>query len=96
MSTKITQADITEMVKHWLTTPPEGYLGSPYGADVKSLLQRPQGDQSAFRAFMQKMYKDLPVLSVLPEGSVTAYMKRDGTEQAKLVINVAGTLVESA
>ena len=95
-SPQITQADIGEMVKHWLSTPVDGYLGSPYGSDVKSLLQRPQGDQSAFREFMQKMFFDLPILSMLPEGAVTAYMRRDESDRMKLVIDVAGQLVESA
>lgn len=95
MYTKITQADIAEMVKHWLATPVEGYLGSPYGSDVRSLLQRPQNDASAFREFMQKMFKDLPVLSMLPDGAVRAYTSRDGSERMKLIVDVAGTLVES-
>lgn len=96
MSTaQITQADIAAMVKHWLATPVEGYLGSPYGSDVRSLLQRPQNDASAFREFMQKMFKDLPVLSMLPEGAVNVYVNRQGVERAKLVIDVAGTLVEA-
>lgn len=82
------------MVNHWLQTPPEGYLGSPYGADVKSLLQRPMGDQVALNDFMSKMRVDLPVLSYLPAGSVSAWMEPAGADKVVLHVNVAGTLIK--
>lgn len=81
------------MVRHWLGTPPNGYLGSPYGADVKALLQRPQDDQEALSEFLQKMRIDLPVLTVLPPGAVTAWMEPLGIDRLVLNIDVAGELI---
>jgi len=37
---QITPDDIVGMVRHWLSTPVEAYLGSGYGSDVRALLQR--------------------------------------------------------
>jgi hypothetical protein len=92
---QITPEDIAGMVRHWLETPPEGYLGSPYGADVKALLQRPQTDQVAINDFIAKMRNDLPVLGYLPAGSVNAWIAPDGADRAVLYIDVAGTLIKA-
>ncbi len=91
---QITAADIAEMVRHWVSTPVEGYLGSHYGADIKSLLQRPQGDTSVFSDFMQKMKTDLPILTVLPVGAINAYLVPEGNDRMTLQIDVAGTLIK--
>lgn len=61
----ITGKDIQEMVRHWLNTPVEGYLGSGYGQDAKALLQLPQAD-GAPEAFLEKMRQDIPALQALP------------------------------
>jgi hypothetical protein len=90
---QITPQDITAMVRHWLETPPEGYLGSPYGSDVKALLQRPQTDNVVMSEFTAKMRRDLPVLDYLPPGSVSAWMERNGVDKMVLHVDVAGTLI---
>lgn len=90
---QITPEDISAMVRHWLETPPEGYLGSPYGSNVKSLLQRPMSDQVAMNDFLNKMRTDLPVLGVLPAGAVSAWMEPVGADKVVLHIDVAGTLI---
>lgn len=90
---QITPEDISAMVRHWLGTPPEGYLGSPYGADAKALLQRPQNDTQALPQFIEKMYRDLPVLSVLPDGAVNVWTEAVGADRLALYIDVAGELI---
>jgi hypothetical protein len=92
---QITPEDITGMVRHWLETPPDGYLGSPYGADVKALLQRPQSDNVALSEFLAKMRRDLPVLDYLPAGAVSAWMERSGVDKMVLHVDVAGTLIKA-
>lgn len=90
---QITPDDIVGMVRHWLTTPVEGYLGSPYGSDVRALLQRPQGDSAALADFVAKMRRDLPVLSVLPEGAVSVSLVPRGVDGLELNVDVAGRLI---
>lgn len=81
------------MVRHWLETPPEGYLGSPYGSDVKSLLQRPQTDDQALSQFIEKMYVDLPILSILPAGAVRVWTESLGVDRVALRLDVVGELI---
>lgn len=79
--------DIARMVRHWLSTPVNGYLGSGYGSDPKSLLQLPNtsglGD-----AFIDKMMIDIPVLRQLPRGTVNVFFEQIANDQKRLLIQV--------
>jgi hypothetical protein len=81
------------MVSHWLSVPTHGYLGSGYGQDVKSLLQRPQADGSADE-FLEKLQNDIPVLQVLPPGSTNLYGVQTAPDRLDLIIEVAGRTFE--
>jgi len=84
--------EVSGMVEHWLTTPPNGYLGSSYGSDVKALLQLPNsaglGDQ-----FIDKMNADLPVISALPADATDVYFEQVDKETKRLIIRVVDSLV---
>ncbi len=65
---------IEQMIDHWLGTPPNGYLGSSYGADLPSLLQKPLSHVTIEAdKFLAKMKQDIPILNALPAGSVNIY-----------------------
>lgn len=85
--------EVSGMIEHWLTTPPNGYLGSSYGADAKALLQKPNsaglGDQ-----FIDKMINDVPVLAAMPSAALNVYFEQVDKESKRLIIQVADTLVE--
>jgi hypothetical protein len=87
-------ADMMGMVRHWLRTPPNGYLGSGYGADVMELLQRPMLDGTG-DALIQKMRQDIPLLDMLPSGSIYVWLQDvDGTiDQRELIIQIADQYV---
>lgn len=52
---------VKAMVVHWLATPPNGYFGSGYGADVRTMLLRDLSADSA-DALLKKLRRDLPLL----------------------------------
>lgn len=81
------------MVRHWLNTPVCGYLGSNYGQDIKALLQRAISDNGA-DALLAKLRADIPVIAAMPSGSVNLYSYPVGNDQIRIVIDVAGALVE--
>lgn len=83
----VTGDDLAEMVKHWLSTPPNGYLGSGYGCDPKSLLQLPNANGLA-DAFIDKMMEDIPLLQQLPRGSVNVYFEQINKDTKRLLIEV--------
>ena len=89
---EITGNDIQNMVTHWLKTPVYGYLGSDYGSDIKALLQNPHGAGLA-DAFIDKMRTDLPVLRLLPAGSINLYFRDHGPDKRELIVDVAGMSV---
>ncbi|WP_445157663.1 hypothetical protein [Halomonas sp. E14] len=87
--TTITGDDIQAMVRHWLETPVNGYLGSGYGADANRLLQRAQQDGRADR-FVRKLRRDVGVLEVLPSNAVELYGTPEGVDRLRLTLEVAG------
>jgi hypothetical protein len=85
----ITAQDIQRMITHWLNTPVNGYLGSDYGSDAKSLLQKALHSGVA-NAFIAKMKKDLPILSVIPEENVSLYSLPEPPDKIRIYIAIAG------
>lgn len=88
-STVINADDIQRMITHWLSTPPNGYLGSDYGSDAKSLLQKALHSGIA-DAFIEKMKKDLPILSVIPQENIALYSVPEPPDKLRLFIAIAG------
>lgn len=89
----ITENDIQSMVAHWLRTPVNGYLGSDYGQDIKSLLHLPQSDGSP-EAQLQKLRSDVPALQSIPEGSINLYSVNSAPDRLDLIIEVAGMAIQ--
>lgn len=90
---KITGTDVQKMVGHWLQTPTNGYLGSDYGQDAKSLLQRPQHAGEA-DAYLAKLREDVPALSVLPVSAVNLYGVHHDVDKLDIMLEVAGSAFE--
>ena len=88
--TQITGNKIHDMVRHWLNTPVNGYLGSRYGQDIKSLLQRPLDSDGEPDIFLHKLRTDVPVLDALPPGSTNLYGITTHPDKLELVLEVAG------
>lgn len=85
----ITAQDIQRMITHWLQTLPNGYLGSDYGSDAKSLLQKALHSGVA-DAFIEKMKKDLPILSVIPQENIGLYSIPELPDKLRLFIAIDG------
>ncbi|MDF0605371.1 hypothetical protein HZU77_006870 [Neisseriaceae bacterium TC5R-5] len=92
MKPPITALDMQDMVSHWLATPLNGYLGSDYGQDAKSLLQQPQSDGQA-DTFLAKLRRDVPILQALPAGAVNLYGVQHAPDRLDLIIEIAGQVV---
>jgi hypothetical protein len=66
-----------------------GYLGSEYGCDVNSLLQKALHSCVA-DAFIAKMKKYIPILSVIPQENISLYSTPDPPDKLRLFIAIAG------
>ncbi len=89
---KISKTDLTDMIRHWLATPPNGYLGSGYGADLKAFLQAPMSAGIA-DSLLAKMRVDIPLVAALPTSSLNIYAVDDGPDKRTIYIDVAGELI---
>jgi hypothetical protein len=85
----LTASEVQDMVRHWLSCPPCGYLGSGYGSQVKELLQSAQSSGKA-DALIRKLREDVPILAAMPSDAVNLYAVTSGTDRTDIVLDVAG------
>lgn len=86
---RITSADLSGMVEHWLGCPPGGYLGSPYGSEVKAILQSPMASGLA-DGLIAKCKQDIPLLTLAAPGTLNVYSYDIDFEKKAVVFEVAG------
>lgn len=93
MTTRITARDVANMTEHWLGTPVNGYLGSSYGSDTKSLLQTPMAAGLA-DGLVAKCRQDVPILLGASSDAINVYAY-DADHQTKVIaFDISGELVE--
>ena len=90
---RITSRDIAGMVGHWLRCPPNGYLGSGYGSDVKSLLHTPMAAGLA-DDLIAKCRQDVPLLRAAPDGMVNIYAFDEAMDRKVIRFEIGGELVD--
>jgi hypothetical protein len=86
---KISTSDLQDMIRHWLETPVNGYLGSGYGSIVPDLLMQPQKTGKA-DAVLTKLRNDVPLAGALPSSALNIFMVQDGPDKKRLYIDAAG------
>jgi hypothetical protein len=89
----ITNDDIREMVDYWLRTPINSRLGSGFGNNANTLLAQPYNDGIA-DDFIKKMMTDLPVLQIMPAGSVNVFAIPRDFDKIDLFIDISGQIFE--
>ncbi|WP_189493724.1 hypothetical protein [Formosimonas limnophila] len=94
MSTsQISTQEIEHMVRHWLNTPMHTYLGDDYGFDRSALLLK-ASDQIDADTVIAKLKRDVPVLDILPNGSINLYGSRDGLDKLTFILQIANIAIE--
>jgi hypothetical protein len=89
---KITSTDLQGMVSHWIATPPNGYLGSSYGADLRAMLLTPMKTGLA-DALLNKLRVDVPLVGALPSSALNMYAVDEGPDKRNIYIEASGLLV---
>ncbi|SER36012.1 MULTISPECIES: hypothetical protein [Pseudomonas] len=89
-SSTLTINDVADMIRHWLSTPVDGYLGSGYGSNLKDLLQQPLNTALA-DAFLAKLTEDVPILAKFPPGQLNLWAENVGKETLRIVIDLGVT-----
>ena len=81
------------MVSHWIECPVDGYLGSGYGSDIKSLVQTPMASGLA-DGQVAKCRQDIPLLQNAAPDAVSIYYDDKGMDQKVIVFEVGGNLID--
>lgn len=93
MASRITPRDVYGMVDHWIKTPVNGYLGSRYGSDLKSLLQTPQAAGIA-DGLIAKCRQDVPILTTAGPEAVSVWGESVGSDELRIVFRVLDQDIE--
>lgn len=92
MENEITQQDIEEWVRHWLSTPINTYLGSDYGFDKQVLLHTPLSENNA-NEMIAKLRRDVPVLSIVPDGEINIFSIPVPPDKLQIIIQIGNITV---
>lgn len=93
MAQTLTPQDLSGMVTHWLGCRPNGYLGSTYGADLKSMLHTPMSGPAA-DDLITKCRLDIPLLSVAPSGTINVASADADFDRKVIVFEVMGQSIQ--
>lgn len=89
----IEAADIKNMVEHWLSTPPNGYFGQGYGADVRSMLLKELSADNA-DGLLKKLRLDIPILNQLNENQLSISTQEADFDKLYIYLNIGGINIE--
>jgi hypothetical protein len=84
-----------QMIAHWAATRPYSYYGSTYGAPTEEMLQKPLSSPIA-DSYLAKMREDIPVIGMLPSGTINLYAQNNGMERKDIIIEINGSTVSLA
>lgn len=93
MAAKVTQADVEKMVRHWLATPVNSYLGSDYGFDKEALLFSPL-TMSAADEVIEKLRRDVPVLDILPSHAINLYSVPVSPDKLHFILEIGELTID--
>ena len=71
---------VIDMVEHWLDTPPNGYFGQPYVADLRVMLLRELSADNADN-LLEKLRRDIPLLSQFDETMLSIQTEESGFDK---------------
>ncbi|WP_394211161.1 hypothetical protein [Psychrobacter piscatorii] len=84
---------IKDMIDHWLATPPNGYFGQSYGADVRNMLLRELSTDNADN-FLAQLRRDIPLLNQLNDSQLSINTTTVGYDQLYVYLRVGGIDIE--
>ena len=84
---------IKAMIDHWLATPPNGYFGQSYGADVRNMLLRELNTDNA-DGFLAKLRRDIPLLNQLDDSQFSINVVTEGYDKLYVYLKVGGVNIE--
>lgn len=89
----IDAAKIKDMIDHWLATPPNGYFGQSYGADVRNMLLRELNTSNADK-FLAQLRRDIPLLNQLSDSQLIIETATADHDKLYVYLRVGGINIE--
>lgn len=83
---------VQAMIEHWLNTPPNGYFGQSYGADVRNMLLRELSSDNA-DALLKKLRADIPLLDQLNDDQLSINTKTQDFDKLYIYLIVGNITI---
>lgn len=83
--------DLAEMIKHWVNTPPNAYLGQNYGFNIQSILLSPLSESKA-DFILKQLREHIPPLQKLNSSQLAIYKETVNNDTEKYFIVLNGEL----
>lgn len=84
---------IKAMIEHWLATPPNGYFGQSYGADVRNLLLRELSSANADK-LLKQLRRDIPIMNQLDDNQLSIGTEQSGFDKIYVYLKVGGISIK--
>lgn len=81
------------MIEHWLSTPPNGYFGQPYGADIRSMLLNELSADNA-DLLLVKLRQDIPLLGRLSDSQLSIETQTRDNDKLYVYLRIGGVPFE--
>ncbi|WP_010197097.1 hypothetical protein [Psychrobacter sp. PAMC 21119] len=78
---------VKAMIDHWLSTPPNGYFGQAYGADVRNLLLRDLSSTNADQLIKQ-LRRDIPLVNQLDDSQISVNTEQVGFDELHVYLSI--------
>lgn len=92
MSTVLNYNDAERILKHWLNTPPNGYIGVRYARNLKQLMLKPMTDDNA-DMILQWLQEDIPLFKNLNSEQLSIVSKNVGFDKKEYFIRLGNSIV---
>lgn len=89
----IDAAKIKAMVNHWLSTPPNGYFGQSYGADVRNMLLRELSSDNADN-LLKKLRQDIPLIAQLDDSQLSINTETRGFDKLYVYLFIGNIAID--
>ena len=81
----INSDDVMGMVEHWLSTPPNGYFGQSYGADLRAMLLRELSADNADK-LLERLRRDIPLLNQFDDTMLSIQSEQSGFDKLNIYL----------
>lgn len=86
-------SELEAMIRHWVETPPNSYLGQDYGFNIQTMLLRPLSETQVMADYiLSELKKHIPPLQYLNSSQLAVYRETMANDTVKYFLVLNGSV----